>query len=736
MKDTRRLHAAAAAALLGASFAVTGVSGVEFETKSGIRMWVDPATPDDRQTYMSTRGEQWDLVMSDEFNTPGRSFKPGDDHMWTSIDKPDGVNAALEVYSHNMTSTECDASGRCYFYAKAVEEITTLKLWNDYKNPPGYQTTTFGGMVEVSVQLPGVVSASSGNPDITGSPNVQAASTRYYPVWPGIWMMGNLGRAIFSASTNRMWPFSYNECNDNAFLSSNQRISACNSNPGSGMNPNQGRGAPEIDILEGSGTTISSSIQLGPGMPTDFRTMYPSGDSGAGCVYFSTCKTQGANAPDLPTAYYQSKRGHKSWYQGLRYAANNFCAGSAKLKQDYTTVKTSVDKGITDNTCTATNCPGSKDPNADLSSIDSSKTDHWGINTNGTCFSTMNGYTGDYLCSPGNTAALCPQSDAPKNGKMKVFAYQMDAISANWPIHVAAYTDFLVYQLEWVMGNSGYVRWMLAGQPLFEIPAKALTDPPQDSAKKNPKKIMIEEPMYMIFNVALSSTWGSKPPNPGKACRGDGSDAVANKICDAFPLYMKIDYIRLYQDTSKNSTMAVGCDPKTHPTKQWIQDHINEYQDDDNLVVDVSGRGFCRTDDDCTMATNKTNMVSTGSCVKSRCKCIGASWTGPRCTTTLGTIEMNGSGKITSISIKSSYGPPWYLALGTSGLTILVTFVAVYLSIKAGHRQDAEHKRQVVMQPKSTHSIGSPSDVGFKENYSSHFAGEPGFKANYSTNFV
>src|SRR5687768_14647172 len=105
MKVTRRLHATvAAAAVLGASFAVARVSGVEFATKSGIATWVDPATPADRQSYMSTRGEQWDLVMSDEFNTPGRSFKPGDDHMWTSIDKPDGVNAALEVYSHNMTS--------------------------------------------------------------------------------------------------------------------------------------------------------------------------------------------------------------------------------------------------------------------------------------------------------------------------------------------------------------------------------------------------------------------------------------------------------------------------------------------------------------------------------------------------------------------------------------------------------------------------------------------------------
>ncbi|KAL7687536.1 putative beta-glucan synthesis-associated, SKN1 [Plasmopara halstedii] len=37
-------------------------------------------------------------------------------------------------------------------------------------------------------------------------------------------MMGNLGRAIFSASTNRMWPFSYNKCEPDLFDPKNQRI--------------------------------------------------------------------------------------------------------------------------------------------------------------------------------------------------------------------------------------------------------------------------------------------------------------------------------------------------------------------------------------------------------------------------------------------------------------------------------------------------------------------------------
>uniref|UniRef100_K3X0H8 GH16 domain-containing protein n=1 Tax=Globisporangium ultimum (strain ATCC 200006 / CBS 805.95 / DAOM BR144) TaxID=431595 RepID=K3X0H8_GLOUD len=732
--------------------------GADFATKSGIGIWVDPATPDDRQTYISTRGDEWQLVMSDEFNTPDRSFKPNDDHIWTSIDKPDGVNKALEVYSHNMTSTKCDDDGTCYFYIMATDEATTLKLWNDYKNPPGYQTTTFyyrsamvqswnkfcfqGGMVEVRAQLPGAVSSASGNPDVAVGPSAQATTKKYYPTWPGIWMMGNLGRAIFSASTNRMWPFSYNECNDDVFLSSNQRISACDSNPGSGMNPNQGRGAPEIDILEGAGNEVSSSIQVGPGMPTDYRIIYPTEDASAGCVYTGSCKTKGANAPDLPTAYYKTKRGHKSWYQGLRYAANNFCAASASLKQDYKTVKANVDKGVTENACTLTNCAGSKDPNADLSLIDNSQTDHWSINTNGTCFPTLNGYTGAYLCSPGNTDELCEKSDAPKNDNMKVFAYQMDAISSNWPIHVAAYTSYLTYQLEWVMGDTGYVRWMLAGQPLFEIPASAIVDPPQNAAKSNPKKLMLEEPMYLILNVALSSTWGTTPPNPGKECRGDGTDAVANKICDSFPMYMKIDYIRVYQDTSKNSIMAVGCDPKTHPTKQWIQDHIEEYQDYDNLVVDVSGKAFCRDNDDCTISPNKTK-VATGTCVKNRCKCAGSAWTGPRCTSSLKAVESSisggGSSGTSTISTSNSYGPPWSVALSASGITVLLTMLMVHLSIRSEAKTDASRKRQMLMQPKSAMSIGALSELGVKELNLKDTKDAPTVAppiGNYSTNFV
>ena len=82
--------------------------------------------------------------MSDEYNKPGRSFKPGHDHMWTSLEKPGGVNNALELYSHNMTSTTCDKNGKtCYFQIKIIDEVNTIRVWNNYQTKPGYQNVSF-----------------------------------------------------------------------------------------------------------------------------------------------------------------------------------------------------------------------------------------------------------------------------------------------------------------------------------------------------------------------------------------------------------------------------------------------------------------------------------------------------------------------------------------------------------------------------------------------------------------
>ncbi|ETW04636.1 hypothetical protein H310_03827 [Aphanomyces invadans] len=147
-----------------------------------------------------------------------------------------------------------------------------------------------GGFIEVAAKLPGAINnvpddvheSVTTNPNAVGEFWKDGVKTKltsgdrikdgaYYLTWPGIWLLGNLGRALYSASTTRMWPWTYNECNGD--LSPHQAISACDPNPGYGLNPNQGRGVPEMDILEGDGAAISSSIQIAPGMPDNYRRL-------------------------------------------------------------------------------------------------------------------------------------------------------------------------------------------------------------------------------------------------------------------------------------------------------------------------------------------------------------------------------------------------------------------------------------------------------------------------------
>eukprot|EP00966_Prymnesium_polylepis_P091219 2111281-Prymnesium_polylepis.1 len=111
-------------------------------------------------------------------------------------------------------------------------------------------------------------------------------------LWPAFWLMGNLGRATFIDSTDGIWPFSFDSCleDDNETCTANscrsQKISACDDDPGYGLKANQGRGSPEIDVLEvmpgastvaepcGSSVSFNisqplfdTSLQIAPGFP-------------------------------------------------------------------------------------------------------------------------------------------------------------------------------------------------------------------------------------------------------------------------------------------------------------------------------------------------------------------------------------------------------------------------------------------------------------------------------------
>ena len=134
-----------------------------------------------------------------------------------------------------------------------------LQSWN--------QMCFQGGHLEAAISLPG-------RGDTIG-------------FWPGFWSMGNLGRPGYAATTDGLWPYSYDNVCD-AGITKNQssidglsylpgmRLPACACDGEDHPGPNlTSRSSPEIDVIEasvgylGPGQTnaigsVSQSVQFAP----------------------------------------------------------------------------------------------------------------------------------------------------------------------------------------------------------------------------------------------------------------------------------------------------------------------------------------------------------------------------------------------------------------------------------------------------------------------------------------
>ncbi|KIS70932.1 putative glucan synthase subunit protein [Mycosarcoma maydis] len=263
---------------------------------------IDPDTPESvkTRTTLNGSGKKMNLVFSDEFNRDGRSFYPGDDPFWTAVDLHYWGTENYEWYDPSAVTT---ANGSLVI---TLDEVPThnlnfrggmLQSWNQF--------CFTGGYIEVSMVLPGA-------PDVAG-------------LWPAAWTMGNLGRAGYGASTDGMWPYTYDSCDVGTlpnqtyvngtgpiaaqttgvyvekygpYLSylPGQRLSRCtcnssNDHPGPRHADGTwvGRSAPEIDIIEaaashtrGSRGHASMSAQIAP-----FNTGYNLTDGPGTTEFFS-----------------------------------------------------------------------------------------------------------------------------------------------------------------------------------------------------------------------------------------------------------------------------------------------------------------------------------------------------------------------------------------------------------------------------------------------------------------
>ncbi|KAK6343388.1 hypothetical protein TWF730_010977 [Orbilia blumenaviensis] len=217
-----------------------------FPILGGIRTsMVDPDTPDFAKTRKATDGTTYKLVFSDEFNAEGRSFYEGDDQFWTAPDLHYAATNDLEWYDPDAVTT---AAGTLRLKLDAFRNHDLnyrsgmLQSWN--------KLCFKGGIIEVSASLPG--------------PGGKMG------LWPGIWTLGNLARPGFLATSDGTWPYAYDDCDvgitpnqsspDGISFLPGQRLNSCTCKGEDHPNPGVGRGAPEIDALEGS---VAGGINIG-----------------------------------------------------------------------------------------------------------------------------------------------------------------------------------------------------------------------------------------------------------------------------------------------------------------------------------------------------------------------------------------------------------------------------------------------------------------------------------------
>ncbi|KAG2013322.1 beta-glucan synthesis-associated protein, variant 5 [Coprinopsis cinerea AmutBmut pab1-1] len=144
---------------------------------------IDLDTPKDAYVIESYKdGQRLQLVFSDEFNTDGRSFYPGDDPYWEAGDLHYWGTNNLEWYDPEAVTT-ANGSLVITFSEKNTHNLNyqggLVTTWNKF--------CFTGGYIEAAVQLP-------------GANNVAG-------MWPAVWTMGNLGRAGYGASLEGMVHF-------------------------------------------------------------------------------------------------------------------------------------------------------------------------------------------------------------------------------------------------------------------------------------------------------------------------------------------------------------------------------------------------------------------------------------------------------------------------------------------------------------------------------------------------
>ncbi|KAK4702195.1 beta-glucan synthesis-associated protein KRE6, partial [Phenoliferia sp. Uapishka_3] len=117
--------------------------------------------------------------------------------------------------------------------------------------------------------------------------------------------------------------------------------------------------------------------------------------------------------------------------------------------------------------------------------------------------------------------------------------------------------------------DNGYLTWQVSDQPAWQITSASVG--PNAPAQIG-QRLISEEPMYIILNLGLSSSF-----------------QTINYADLTFPAHMLVDYVRVYQ---RADSPNIGCDPPGMPTSKYIQSHLNAYSNPNFTTWEEAGYTF------------------------------------------------------------------------------------------------------------------------------------------------
>lgn len=234
--------------------------------------------------------------------------------------------------------------------------------------------------------------------------------------------------------------------------------------------------------------------------------------------------------------------------------------------------------------------------------------------------------------------------------KPRQLTYQSDALSANLQLNATHYEQQHIYRVEWEPpaddGTGGYIKWFTDGELIYGV---------QGSSLDIMQTEIPSEPMYLIMNTAVSSSWGFPVPcpdncdcdcfecgNPSCAC------ALPSGYCENLPAAFEIEYVRVYQALNETRHF-LGCSPEHRPTEQFIKGHAARYMSEGQkrpLQSVRSGGGPCTKTSECGKNRDMGVCSSAGLCVCS------ANFTGPYCLAHNGYYDFDSSAPRVPFSCK------------------------------------------------------------------------------------